>query len=520
MLDRDGSALAQLARQGEVNASPVTVMVLAHALVRLQRPQESLALLRAAQRRYPGDYGLLTSLGAALLRGNNRNAKEALRYRTAALAVRPKCVVAHYSLGRAFEDHGKLEAAIASFRRVIQLDPKSVSGHFALGYVLQELGRLDEAIESYRRAIEIDPKNPSPHNNLGIVLAMQGKSDEAIESYRRMLSVDPKEVFAHYNIGYELSRQGKVAEAIESYRRAIEVGPEYAPGHCSLGRALWRQGEWDEAISSYREAIRLDPEFALAHNNLAAVLLDQGKLDEAIKSSRRAIEIDPQHAPAHMNVGTVLSRQGDLTEAIRSYRRAIEIFSRQRGAFAMEWAQKAAQQIRVLESRPRLLAIARGEEKAESAEVWMSAAETAYEQAEYVASARTYTQAFVAHPELRDLRFHRYNAVCSLALAACGKGKGAKDLRETDRARLRAQAYPWLVAELSHLRQQVEREGKLAEAIGHLKHWQKDVDLSGIRDAEKLKALPAEEAQRWQKFWIEVKELLTKLSHKQSEGKR
>ena len=36
----------------------------------------------------------------------------------------------------------------------------------------------------------------------------------------------------------------------------------------------------------------------------------------------------------------------------------------------------------------------------------------------------------------------------------------------------------------------------------------------GIRDEEKLKALPAEEAKRWRKFWREVKQALEQLEDK------
>ena len=43
--------------------------------------------------------------------------------------------------------------------------------------------------------------------------------------------------------------------------------------------------------------------------------------------------------------------------------------------------------------------------------------------------------------------------------------------------------------------------------------------IMAARDAEKLKSLPAEEAQRWQTFWGKVRKLLAKLEGKPSKEK-
>ena len=64
------------------------------------------------------------------------------------------------------------------------------------------------------------------------------------------------------------------------------------------------------------------------------------------------------------------------------------------------------------------------------------------------------------------------------------------------------------------------RGEKVPEMVRRLEHWQKHGDLAGIRDEEKLKTLPAEEAKRWRKLWGEVKQVLEKLETKQPEGKR
>ena len=43
-----------------------------------------------------------------------------------------------------------------------------------------------------------------------------------------------------------------------------------------------------------------------------------------------------------------------------------------------------------------------------------------------------------------------------------------------------------------------------------LEHWQRDTDLAGVRDADALKKLSAEEQEAWRKLWADVAELLKK----------
>ena len=41
-------------------------------------------------------------------------------------------------------------------------------------------------------------------------------------------------------------------------------------------------------------------------------------------------------------------------------------------------------------------------------------------------------------------------------------------------------------------------------------HWQHDIDLASVRDAEALRKLTAQEQEAWRKLWADVAELLKK----------
>ena len=82
--------------------------------------------------------------------------------------------------------------------------------HFNLGNALRNQGKLDEAIAAYRRAIGIEPDRPEAYTNLGNALKAQGKLDEAIAAYRRAIGIKPDLAQAYSNLGIGLAGQGKL----------------------------------------------------------------------------------------------------------------------------------------------------------------------------------------------------------------------------------------------------------------------------------------------------------------------
>ena len=70
----------------------------------------------------------------------------------------------------------------------MELKPDFAEAHNNLGNTLKDQGKLDEAVACYRRALELKPDYAAAHNNLGVVLKGQGKLDEAVACYRRALN--------------------------------------------------------------------------------------------------------------------------------------------------------------------------------------------------------------------------------------------------------------------------------------------------------------------------------------------
>ena len=242
-----------------------------------------------------------------------------------ALELKPDYAETHNNLGLAFKAQGKLDEAVACCRRALELKPDYAEAHNNLGLAFKAQGKLDEAVACCRRALELKPDYVEAHNNLGAALKQQGKLDEAVACYRRALEMKPDYAKACYNLGVAFNDQGKPAEAVACYRRALELKPDYPQAHSNLGAALQAQGQPDEAVACYRRALQLEPDFAQAHYNLGNALKDQGKLDEAVACWRRALQLKPDFAEAHYNLGLALMNQGKPDEAVACDRRALEL---------------------------------------------------------------------------------------------------------------------------------------------------------------------------------------------------
>lgn len=323
---RRRTALEKLAAADDVGTLPVRALTrLAGQLEKVQAYATAARLLRQAQQQYPADFWVNQDLGTALMKVTPPELNEAVRFLTAALALRSGSPGAHLMLGFALHRKGQFDEAIACFRKAIELDPKFAMAHNNLGAGQASKGQLEEAIASYRKAVELDPKFSMARCNLGASVYYMGQLDEAIACFRQAIELDPKYAEAHSSLGAALKEKGQLDEAIACCRHAIELDPKLAGANTNLGNALASNGQLDEAIASYVKAVQLDPQVAGAYSNLGYALYARGQVDDAIGCYKKALELDPKFAKAYSNLGVALYSKGQVDDAVACFRQAIEL---------------------------------------------------------------------------------------------------------------------------------------------------------------------------------------------------
>jgi tetratricopeptide (TPR) repeat protein len=241
------------------------------------------------------------------------------------VSKRPGSLRAHYSLGFALEQAGKIEEAIGQYEQVVWLDPDYAEAHDRLGNDLIQVGKLSDAIGHFEQALRIKPEYSKAHNDLGVALERAGRIPEAITHYEQALRLNPHYADPHYNLGIALERSGRVREAIVCYEQALQLDPNFAEAHNNLGGALAGQGRVQEALEHWNLALRVKPDFAEAHNNLGSALLGLGKVPEAIEQYEQALRIKPDYAMAHYNLGIALEEAGRVREAIGHYEQSVRL---------------------------------------------------------------------------------------------------------------------------------------------------------------------------------------------------
>jgi tetratricopeptide (TPR) repeat protein len=228
------------------------------------------------------------------------------------------------NLGVALQEDGRLDEAIAQYRRAVDIQGDYAPAYNNLGVALRAAGSVDAAIDAYQRALATAGDYPDAHYNLANALLEKHRPVEAAAHFAIALRSIPDSAGARNNLGVALLAAGKPQEAIAAFRAAAAAEPQSAAAHRNLGNALVSAGQAAEGISELRRATKLDPADAAAHDDLGRALVEQQDLDGAVTEFRTSLRLSPS-ADAHNNLGTALGSQGQFDAAIDEFRRALAI---------------------------------------------------------------------------------------------------------------------------------------------------------------------------------------------------
>jgi tetratricopeptide (TPR) repeat protein len=221
------------------------------------------------------------------------------------------------------QQHGDYNAAIAGYRKVIELRPADVQAKVNLGAALSHLGKYDEAIEIYLAAL------PSLKNKNGIILNLalayykKGDFEHAREQFTVLHDAQPEDVRAVILLGDTDLHLGKADSALNlleplETRYSQNMDFEYV-----MGSALIRTGRRREGVARIEKVAQAGPSpdsYMLA----GATLLDLNEYEQARKDLEEALRLNPSLKGLHTLVGIARDKTGDITNAETAFRAGLK----------------------------------------------------------------------------------------------------------------------------------------------------------------------------------------------------
>ncbi len=189
-----------------------------------------------------------------------------------------------------FLSQGKIRAAIAEYKRIVENDPKDFSTLNILGDLHIKNSDKAEGVDCFTQVAE--------H------YSRQGFSQKAIAIYNKISRLQPgsmevsaklaqlyqskgsvAEARAHYNaLAENYQRKGQKYEALSVWKQIAELDPNNTEIYLKIADACWQEEQFDEAAESFTEA--------------GLRFLDQKKYEAALSAFQKSLEVKKNYLRA------------------------------------------------------------------------------------------------------------------------------------------------------------------------------------------------------------------------------
>ena len=176
--------------------------------------------------------------------------------------------------GLVLEEQGKIEEAIAAFKRAVELDPKADISWYNLGHLERMRGNYALSEKYLNKAIELNDQLTRAYFERAMTLKHLGKDREAVKNYNRVLALEgDSHMDVLVNRGFTKKLAGDFAGARKDISLAIESDPQNGKLRRTRGNLNLLLGAPRKAIDDYTKAIQLDGNDRKSYYNRAIAFL-------------------------------------------------------------------------------------------------------------------------------------------------------------------------------------------------------------------------------------------------------
>ncbi|MFH1746502.1 MAG: tetratricopeptide repeat protein [Planctomycetota bacterium] len=265
------------------------------------------------------------ALGLACVHDQLDQPRQTLRYLSIAQAHDPDDPAIAFAIGFCHERQGNQTAAIASYRRSVELCPQLRNAHERLAAIAIHDGDWREAVSCYEQLAEFEPGNLDVLLVLANLYLQCNRTSAAADRYQDTLLIEPE--LSDDSLGHadELLDEGRIQEAIETLERLVRKYPDVAPFHIHLGDLYAKAGQDPRAMAEYRLALEMQPDLLEATVKLGTQHLRQGHYVDAAQTFNRAVELNDRLMLAFVGLGISQHAAGQEHEALATLDLAVSL---------------------------------------------------------------------------------------------------------------------------------------------------------------------------------------------------
>jgi tetratricopeptide (TPR) repeat protein len=203
---------------------------------------------------------------------------------------------------------GRLAESLEQVGEFLQKHPHDLMAVFFSGNLNLQLSKFEAAVADFKKAVELDPFNFQAHSNLGAAFYRAGNMDSAIEHFKTALKLKPDLNTVRFNLASLFLKTARWEEAIRHFEEGMKHQSPTAKILTNLAFAFQKTGNFEKSADAYKKAIELDNKDPGNYYNLAITLVKINRRAEAMQLLQRSLNDVPEGTPGLQNLRDLLER--------------------------------------------------------------------------------------------------------------------------------------------------------------------------------------------------------------------
>lgn len=174
---------------------------------------------------------------------------------------------------------------------------KNINLYNILGVALSGQSKLNDAIKTFEKIIEIEPNYYFAYHNMGNVLKDLSRMDEAKNYYEKCIKINPNYIEAYIGLGKIFLDLHKLEESANVFKQAIKLKPENGELHRHLSQVI----KYEQTSSHLKDMEKIISNISVTHNQQMHLSFALGKAYEDMKVYDKAF--------SHWKQGNFLKRK-------------------------------------------------------------------------------------------------------------------------------------------------------------------------------------------------------------------